>query len=252
VQKGFSFLEITIVIIIISCLFSVVLSARTQVASYEIKKINTHLQEYKLALQSFYNIYGQIAGDTNLGHSFFADQYCSDSNSHFANIRGCNGNNNQSFNIFNNQDKRESILAWYHLYKAGFVIFNNRNDAYNLDFAEPNLSNDCNGKLTYNIENNIPPLKIRQAGVFISKIIKNKQNIQASLINLSGFNCDIQNYQGIFSIKEAQYIDRKYDDGKALTGNFILENKQCLNNDNYNLAYKKSDCKLSYNFILNK
>ena len=249
-QKGFSFLETTIVITIIAGLFTVILSARKQLANYEIKQINIHLQEYKIALQNFYNIYEQIVGDTNFAYNVFADQYCDDNQHHFADIRGCNGNNNQNFDIFQQQDAREAILAWYHLYKAGLVIFNNRNDAYNLDFTVES-SNNCHNKVIYHIDYNIPPLKMRQAGVFISKIVQNKQKIQAFLVNLAGFDCKIANYQGIFTVKEAHYIDTKYDNGQAKTGNFILEDKQCLDGDNYNLAYKKSDCKLFYNFILN-
>ena len=250
-RKAFSLLELAIVITIIGFIFSIIISFKYIISNFQIKHTITSLYEYKLGFIEFYRSYQEIPGDSKKGYNFFADKYCTDLSYHSLNNRGCNGNGNSIMNFTKDIDSREIILAWYHLYKAGFLNFNNKNDAYNLDYHDPIFYNKCKNKLSYNISYNIPSLKIRKAGIFIDKITANNNNIKIFLSLLKGNSCNIKEYSGIFTIKEIINIDLKYDDGNPQTGNISLESDICYYNKEYNNLYKKDDCKINYNFNLN-
>ena len=244
-------MELAVVIIVIGLIFFTILSFKYVVSNYEIKQTMAHLHEYKLAFTEFYRIYQEIPGDSKKAYNFFTDKYCANLPYHSLNNRGCNGNGNSFIDFVKDIDGREIILAWYHLYKAGLISFNNRNDAYNQDYYDPIFYNKCKNKLSYNISNNIPPLKMRRAGVFIDKISNQDNNTKIFLSLLRGHSCNIKEYLGIFTIDEVINVDLKYDDSNPQTGNISLESYICYNNKGYNNQYQKDDCKINYNFNLN-
>ena len=242
-KKAFSLLEISIALTIISAILVITLNGQKALNNYEIKHISSQIEEYANALKAFYDIYQQIPGDSSNGYNLFGDKYCSNKINSAAYDSGCNGNGNGNMDLARDEkniDARETILAWYHLYKAEIVKFNNQNQIFN-------SSNPRCQKFNIEIGKNIPPLKIRNAGILISKYQNNAAGDSITLHIIKGQDCYPDSYSGIFTLAELSIIDKKYDNEDIASGNMVSTHQACLNPQR---SYISSNCDLSYSFIL--
>lgn len=251
-KRAFSLFELSIVLIVVSIILAVIFNMRNFVSNYEIKHIMSELDEYKNSFKSFYQIYNDIPGDMNRGYKLFGGSHCTNHTNNVANNTGCNGNKNHYMDYDsnrNNTDARETILAWYHLYKAEFISFNNNND---MNFNNKNASEDevmqC-GAIVQNIGYNVPALKIRDAGILITKLnmIENDYKYQISLSLKKGVACSLNNYMGVFRASEMDVIDRKYDNNNLSSGNISTTSNECLQ---HNIRDEHLYCDLLYQTII--
>ena len=253
-RKAFSLLELSIVIVIIAIILSASLNIRNITSNYEIRHVMSELNNYKNIFEVFYNIYKDIPGDINRGYKLFGDKNCTNHINSAIYNQGCNGNHNQKINskILNSTDGRESILAWYHLYQAELIKFNNNNDM-NLNNKNVIGGNrmQCNNATVQHIGYNIPMLKIRRVGILIDQYnLLDNGYFQISFVVKKGIACEVKDYLGVFNIMEIEGIDRKYDNENINSGNIKVTNSEC--NDSFNKSKKDKICDLQYNTIINR
>lgn len=257
-HRAFSLIELSIVVVVISILITLGLKSSEIVKNYEMKRILALTQEYENGFKAFYQFYNIIAGDTNKGYQLFADDNCVNSVINSTN-KGCNGDNNGIINIENSTqttDNYESILALYHLFKARLISFDNMND---LNLSNNSINNylaNCANKMVLNSEINVPALGLRNSFLSVYKLATNN----LSLIISSGFDCDITNLMGVFTVEELLSLERKFDDGlpesgliQTLANSALDSHNLCFTANDYNLSMGTlKACNLIYNFDVNE
>ncbi|RLA92930.1 MAG: prepilin-type cleavage/methylation domain-containing protein, partial [Deltaproteobacteria bacterium] len=98
-QKGFTLVEIAIVLVIIGLILGGILKGQSMIQNAKIKRVKSDIDGIVAAVFSYQDKYGYLPGDDpNDGPDV-----------------GASGNGNGIFN------SDEYVLAWRHLIKAGFV-----------------------------------------------------------------------------------------------------------------------------------
>jgi prepilin-type N-terminal cleavage/methylation domain-containing protein len=232
-SKGFTIIELSIAIIIISVLLSISIVSRNIIENHELKKIYSNLAEYENSIKAFNQIYENIPGDMIKGYDLFADENCKNSINNKLNIKGCNGDDNKKINFIDQQDQavRETILAWYHLYKADLISFNNNNQMRN------SQSKCANNIAIAETGYNIPALNFRDLGIYIEK--KDAKKNVFSLILKRTESCNFKNNFSAFRLKELKELDLKFDNGLERSGNITYQCRKEVRN-----------CGFSYNFAV--
>ncbi|MEK6664045.1 MAG: prepilin-type N-terminal cleavage/methylation domain-containing protein [Pseudomonadota bacterium] len=186
-QQGFTLIEIAIVLVIIGLLLGGVLKGQELIQNARVRNVITQQDGVKAAFFGFQDRYRGIAGDYLLASAT-------------ANIPGaggtCGGNGNGLIDAVSG-GVAESICAWYHLARAGFISGNFNGVGASAAIADANTNNSpANpfGGLMQIVWDNV------YSGT-ASNVhnIKTGSNIPATLL---------------------AEIDRKIDDGLPNTGNF--------------------------------
>lgn len=248
-KKAFSLIELSIVIIIISVLLTIGFKSSEIVKNYEIKRVLAVTQEYENSLKAFYQFYNVTAGDTNNGYKLFADDNCLDEVIS-STAKGCNGDADGVIDLTEatqTTDSYESILAFYHLFKAKLIAFDNNNDLNLANVTANNNLSDCTGETVFNSAVNIPALGIRNSALFIYKLAAN----DISLMISSGDHCSLSSLKGVFTVEELMALETKYDDGLPESG-LIQTNAAttiCFSGTAYDLSKGTTKlCNLIYKF----
>ena len=107
-QKGFTLIEIAIVLVIIGLLLGGVLKGQELITSARVRNLIAHQDGVKAAYFGFLDRYRALPGDYSGATT---------------NIPGCSGcqNGDNNGQILLNGAMLESIAAWEHLSKAGFI-----------------------------------------------------------------------------------------------------------------------------------
>ena len=132
-KEGFSLLELTITLVIISFLIVALLSMNSLASSFFRKKIIKEAGAYKNIFAVFYDSYSELPGDMGRGYQFFYDRNnCKSGIISQFKEKSCDGNRDKEVigvsEKGNSTNHLESKLAFYHLFRGGFIKFNNKND----------------------------------------------------------------------------------------------------------------------------
>ncbi len=244
-MRGFSLIELSIVIIIISILIIGSLVSSQFIFNYKLKKVYYELSNYHKAIKIFQEIYHNIPGDMNNGYQFFPKENYCDNGLVAINYKGCNGNADNIITGIgqtkkNDVNSLESILFFYHLYQAKLMSFDNKNNA-NL------FSEKCPNYINYEANNNIPSFYVNSSWSAYLQGLSNKEI--SFTIAYSNNVCKIDDLEeNILTASQISIIDKKYDDGKAKTGNII--NNNCINDKGKYLVSDLENCNFKYRFLV--
>ena len=261
-QRAFSLIELAIVLAVISILITLGITSQSIVKNYEIKKVMNIMNDYANASKAYYQIYNVLPGDSDQGHRLFGDSICTNNTINDSNS-GCNGDADQQADIYaTGADSNELILAYYQLYRAELLKFNNQNiqNIDNVDFDSSAVN--CSSIPVQRTAHNIPALGIRDAGVFLEYIygddgaggsITDSEHNSIRFFVAKGLGCTASSWNPVFSAEEMAAIDHKYDNGIYNSGNIWSEESSCSDTA-YKISEKNiSSCYLRYKvFLANK
>lgn len=115
-QKGFTLVEIAIVMVIIGLLLGGALKGQEMIKNARIKRMYSDIEQYRAALYTFQDIYRGLPGDLNKKKS---EQFFGAGAPHAASAAANNGK--ISNGLFCDKAEDETCIAWQHLRLAGLI-----------------------------------------------------------------------------------------------------------------------------------
>lgn len=241
-KKGFTLIELAIVLVIISIVIGAIIGSRDLIESAKLNGIISDFKKYESAFNAFKEKYGALPGDMPDASEVFTPP---DSSCNVYNGDGSGTIDRASAMASQNAGSYETQMAMDMLSKAGFI-----------DFKADQSSLSCQ-----NISNFLPQIGIRypessikKAGYYFyySKVGFNPPIIQGNHLYL-GASSELHNYplDGVLTPNEALSLDKRMDDGQPGTGKFsgyysLTEPRNCVVNEGYNIEEKKKVCTLVY------
>lgn len=220
INQGFSFVELSIVIIIFTSLFALIFSSKSISEQAKKRNIINNLYNYEIIINQFYHKFTKYPGDFNQAYNFFGNN-CA------INPAYCNGDGDGIIEaVAANNNERENLRLWQHLNLAEMLPGNFPGTGASANLTNSPLSNLDNA--IYHVEN--------------TNIFNNNNNklLLSSVFSQTAFN-------GIISVLMAKSIDIKIDDGRAhkgklysITGDNIANSNDCSN-------YRSSSTPIDYN-----
>ena len=213
-MKGFSFLELSIVMIVISLLMAAATSGQHILKKAQLHSRTKQLKGIESAVILFKEQYRSYPGDFSKAYNYFiyADsEICGEKSD-------CNGNGNRKIEIGTEKNNSEVYRSIQHLELAELI----KGD-YSGEWGEDNyvIETSPEGNITPIYQENIG--NILKYGSFLSKKGQTSDN-------------------GLFTPKELHKIDKKIDDGSPEKGDVraiqaVDYNKEkCINDKIYNFA----------------
>lgn len=191
VQKGFTLVEMSIVLVIIGLIVGGILAGRDMIRNSVLKSIITETTSYKAAMNSFFNKYQYLPGDWPQATtrwpfaSVWPGYYTGDGNGDGVISQPC-GNCS------------EGLWAWQQLMSEGLISgrYSGRQQSGNARLGR-----------------NIPDAPMKGTGYTIENWLRGKSAIVVSSTNGAAFNGS-----GRVNAAEVWGIDVKVDDGNAASG----------------------------------
>lgn len=262
-SRGFTLIELSIVLIVIGLVVGGVLVGRTLIYAAEIRSQIKQFQDYQIAFVTFQGKYGCIPGDCNNATTFFGT---TDSLGNTINNGDGNGAvDTENRGCFDTNDP--SSVSWFSSHEMNGA-FQHLAISRMLDFQPFNLGDHTKA---------MPKVKIDQTSYFFlgasynftcngdtrNPIMDNYQTGQNSFwfVVCSGDTSDEMNYYddtcGIFRASDLENIDKKIDDGKPLSGKLygfggyspINTNTDCLDGGAYKTSKSTPQCQAA--FVIN-
>ena len=202
-RKGFSLVELSIVIVIIGLLIAAIAAGTSLIKQAELRSIITDFQNYASSYNTFRDRFNRVPGDMEVASAYFPTACSADADA-------CNGNNNGSID-FAADNTNEVNAAWIHLEAAGMI---------NYGFDTIAVSREST------IGTNAPTSKITAAGYYMIGWISDNGIHSAPFDNQNvlflGRNiADAPPANATLTPEDAFAIDRKMDDGNVdSSGNF--------------------------------
>jgi len=112
-KKGFTLIELSIVIVIIGLIVAGVVGGQALVKQAQLRKIITEVNQYKTAYNAFRLQYSAFPGDMSNARSYWSS--CGGS------ADECNGDGDKLIENNNSEANNEYLRAWQHLNLAGIV-----------------------------------------------------------------------------------------------------------------------------------
>jgi len=239
-EKGFTLVELSIVIVIIGLIVAGVIGGQSLVHQAKLKKIATDVTKYKVAINTFKLEYDAIPGD-------FSNAYAYWGNSCAGNANDCNGDGNKAVQYWlDGPNGVESLRAWVHLQLAGLINTN-----------LTGIGVQCNSRGTH-AGVNIPKAPIG-TGIDASGWEFYSSNAigggATGLVIGNKHHPTCWNHTRAFiEAKDAYKIDLKIDDGDPIGGEVgsfhastLSANANCRNgSDEYNVSYSGIACALYF------
>ncbi len=224
---GFTLIELSIVLVIISLIVGGVIAGRSLIRSAELRAVVTDVGGYRTAMNMFKHMYDSLPGDM------------SDATEYWPGVTSDGNNDKQIYT-----DTNEAVRAWQHMSLAEVIP----GTYTGVDFGSPDHMPGVNvpaGPITssgYRVTWE-GPYYGRSANVF-----------QFDGPVLTGGSAG-QLWGPIITPAEARMIDKKSDDGIASTGDIIARNGSgisgCISSDNYNLSTTAVTCKIYFGYNAN-
>ncbi len=125
-NKGFTLVELAIVMIVVALVIAALLIAATIIRQARIQKVLNESQQYVAAMATFELKYNALPGDMNYAQSIWgSESTCPDPRTHYVKQETCNGNGDKvigEVTLGNPPDALfEGMRAWQHLANAGLV-----------------------------------------------------------------------------------------------------------------------------------
>lgn len=214
-ERGYSLVELSIVLIIIGLLVGGVLAGQSLIQSARIKNTVSEADNYKKAVLAFRDQYQYLPGDIPNAASIWGPADGGSGNSagcstiQSTDITTCNGDNDgriESTGAGSPASSVERLRLWQHLSNAGFIEgqYTGAYDAGSIVIGQTNPETPLGG--AYQIHYQGSPL-FGRTGHFVK--------FGAIGSTTTGAN------DGLISPKDAVKIDRKYDDGQADSGDIV-------------------------------
>lgn len=234
-KKGFTLIELSIVLVIIGLIVGGVLVGTELIRNAEFRQISSDAEKYQTAANTFKLKYNCVAGDCIKADVFFGTNCV---NTAGTPATGCKGNGNKM--VGNGYNERfEPFLFWRHLYLAGM-----------LDQEMPG------NELTTTVlpatgiaGENIPQTGLK-AGMYISSSVMADAS-HGNTLYVNRYNSRSLYWQDDsvtpWTTQEIKLFDEKYDDGLASSGRIRGKDRYggnlCYTGDTYdNGAY----CHIAY------
>ncbi len=213
-KKGFSLVELSIVLVILGLLVGGILAGQSLIRASELRAVGTESQRYITALHAFRDKYFAQPGDMGNATSFWGKDatYCNgDTGTANAATGTCNGNSNSAMNYTNTAGPitQEHLQAWRQLALSGLIEGTYTGIKATI-FADMGI--------------NAPASKFPR-GVWTMYSFSSTgttSNYQYDWGNqLQIYELNSGGSAGIFKPEEAWNIDKKLDDGKPGTGHIM-------------------------------
>ena len=247
-QRGFSLVELSIVLVILGLLTGGILAGQSLIRAAELRSVTTEYGRWVTAMHSFRDKYMGIPGDMRDSTRFWGHQtttgWCSNTSGAAVSVNGtCDGNGNGTISLTAAANQGgENFAFWRQLALAGLI------EGTYSGVAGPTNAEDSI------IAVNIPSSKFSQAGWsswggdFPGDPYSFRYNYG---IGFTYGAAGGQKAQGrIMKPEEAWNIDMKMDDGRPATGKVVARfwNNECsipnsgaASNTNYDASYNLGD-----------
>lgn len=210
-QRGFSLVELSIVLVILGLLVGGILAGQSLIRASQLRGVVTEHDRYKTAIFSFRDKYFMLPGDMNNATSFWGDQAtgtyaCASGSTPDGTPGTCNGNGNGQIGGTSSPGP-EGVRAWQHLQLANLI--------------EGSLTGyyDTGGKLTIGV--NSPASKNPNTGwALVYRGTGANEPIYGTSVNFMQIGTESANelWGAALRPADAWNIDTKIDDGQPTTG----------------------------------
>lgn len=224
-QKAFSLVELSIVLVILGLLTGGILAGQSLIRAAELRAVSTEYNRYMTAVGSFRDKYFALPGDMNNAQSFWgiADATAATCvTTAGTGTQTCNGNGDGILNT--SAGSNERFRFWQHLANAGLIegSYSGIQGSGGADEAV--------------IGTNVPRSKINSGGWSMYYAPNDPGNANAfandyqNYLNLGAFYATTIAINPLLKPEELWNIDTKSDDGKPGTGKVIARwIQQCTN-----------------------
>lgn len=215
-KRGFTLVEISIVLVIIGLITAGILVGRTMLRSSEITSLITDSQRYINAVQSFQQKYGSLPGDMSNATSYWSNSggsgvyttTCYNTGTPTS-VATCNGNGDGQINSTGSY-ANETLLAWKHMANGSFI--------------QGAFSGNTSGQNV--VGTNVPSSRVNNTGfslAYIGTLSSDTYSFDGKyghVLYIGGTYTSSPYYTstGTMTGSEANAIDQKYDDGKPAFG----------------------------------
>lgn len=252
--RGFTLVELSIVLVIIGLIMGGILGGQELIRASELNSVLTDVNKYRVAMNTFKVKYNALPGDMKNAASYWPSATCANSVASNSNPTGCNGNGNGIVELTSTQ--AESFRFWNHLNLSGIL---------------PGNYTGVAGPVSYGDEvvgTNIPEAKITGMGVSIGSF-GNVTTGNAFIYAADyGNNCIALAadstaygdgygwiYREVLPPEDAANVDTKTDDGRPSKGKWRARpssaNPGCTTSDDANLAaYNLTNKAIACSFIV--
>lgn len=215
-HKGFTLIEISIVVIVVGLLVAGVLGGQEVIKAMKINATISQMNEITAAANSFKSKYDSLPGDmpdatdywgatgTGMAVGPSSDQSCIYSNNQAKTT--CNGDGDGLIMFNNSYNNFEADTIWQHLWLAEMYITSDPSESDNRLFLSKQLRTQFSDNISMYVSSHIAISSFPPNPALIKK-----NNFNFFDINTSWINSDI-----------ARLLDLKIDDGKPLTGIFSV------------------------------
>ena len=208
--KGFSLVELSIVLVILGLLVGGVLAGQSLIKAAQLRSVTTEYSRYVTAVASFRDKYFALPGDMTNAQSFWGiTPVCpGTSASPSTGTQTCNGDGDGRITWNNAPASNETYRFWQHLANAGLI------------------EGSYNGVDGTAVGTNFPVSKFSNAGwaiIWYGEVLANSSTtFEGSYGNpfLFGTAASVGT-SAILRPEEAWNIDTKLDDGKPATGRVV-------------------------------
>ncbi len=234
-KKGFTLIELSIVLVIISLIVGGVIGGKSLVESARLQNVVREFNVIRTSVNSFYLAYDAYPGDFREGYDYFANGSNTVCGTDTAVAQGCNGNGDGRFGYAGVYYQiYESIRAWRHLNLADLLpnVANEFYQNYNCMVTSedggcsrnsPNVMlSDYKKNTGYLFVNPAtyadatPPNYYGQQETFI--VLSNPNGGAGSTSNVSYM---LGTTEGVMTPANAKNIDKKMDDGLPTRGKML-------------------------------
>lgn len=219
-MRGFSLVELSIVLVILGLLTGGILTGQSLIRAAELRGITAEYAKYAAAIRTFQEKYNAIPGDMTRATLFWGKGSACTSPLGNAAIPGtCNGNGNGNLSDTGTgvSTFSELYMIWQHLSLAGLI-----------EGTYTGLTDSVAISRAAIIEVNVPPSRMSLAGWSISDWANTSGD--AAWVNMGGMPNSVSRlyfgravtgnwtYGAALRPEEAWNIDTKIDDGKPTAG----------------------------------
>lgn len=218
-QRGFSLVELAIVLVIIGLITGGILTGQELIRSSELNRVVSDKNKFVTAMNTFKLKYNALPGDLSNATSYWGTASGGCPQGARSGTQTCNGNGNGNIGgEWNCGDAamNESLLAWQHLSLSGIIPGN-----------YTGYSTTIGGFCVSNLGVNVPTSSIANAGfMFITLRFAMSDyfgNIFDHALMFGSTNNNTSHIAGAPSLPpaEAKSIDAKVDDGRPGTGQIV-------------------------------